>query len=372
MRDSYSEKIVKRLLASADVRVNGDRPWDISVFDHRFYSHVLAQGSLGLGESFMDGWWDSLELDSFFCKISASDIERRAAWSWRSVLLYFKSLLFNGQTKARSARSIERHYDLGNDLFSSMLDRRMIYSCGLWRNARDLTAAQQAKLEFVCRALELQPGMTVLDIGCGWGGFAKFAAHNFAARVTGVTLSREQLALARKLCDGLPVELRFQDYRDVREKFDRVVSIGMFEHVGLKNYREYFNLVRSVIADDGKFFLGTIGSDQSGRSTDAWFDRYIFPGSHLPSVRQIESAIDGMFRLQRREDWASDYDKTLMAWFRNFNDHWATLRAKYGDRFYRMWKFYIMGSAGGFRSRTLQLWQIVLSKGDIPSYTPVR
>ncbi|HET9401014.1 MAG TPA: cyclopropane fatty acyl phospholipid synthase [Candidatus Acidoferrales bacterium] len=361
MRDAVSEKIVRRLLASADVRVNGNRPWDILVFDDRFYPRVLKEGSLGLGESFMDGWWDSAELDNFFCKVSASGIESRAAWNWRSFLLYLKSLLSNTQTKSRSAKSIERHYDLGNDLFSSMLDRRMMYSSGLWKNASDLADAQQANLDFVCRALDLRPGMTLLDIGCGWGGLAQYAAMHFGAHVTGVTLSREQLALARKFCADLPVELRLQDYRDIRNYFDRVVSVGMFEHVGLKNYREYFKLVRSVLSETGKFFLATIGSDQSGRSTDPWFDRYIFPGSHLPSARQIESATRGIFCAQRNEDWASDYDKTLMAWFRNFNEHWFSLRAKYGDRFYRMWKFYLLASAGCFRSHRLHVWEILLS-----------
>lgn len=361
MSDSLSEKTVQRLLDSAGVRANGDRPWDISILDDRFYPRVLAQGTLGLGESYMDGWWDCPALDRMFCKISASDLERRAAWNWRTVFLYFKSFVFNRQSKSRSAKSVQRHYDLGNDLFCSMLDRRMVYSAGLWNNANDLTAAQEAKLDFICRSLDLQPGMSVLDIGCGWGGFAKYAAQNFGARVTGVTLSHDQLALARKFCSGYPVDLRLQDYRDVREKFDRVVSIGMFEHVGLKNYREYFDRVRSALAGDGKFFLGTIGSDQSGRATDAWFDRYIFPGSHLPSVRQIESAIRGVFRAQRSEDWATDYDKTLMAWFRNFNNHWTHLRAKYGDRFYRMWKFYLLTSAGCFRSARLHDWEILLS-----------
>jgi cyclopropane-fatty-acyl-phospholipid synthase len=363
---------IQEILAEADVQINGDRPWDIAVHNPGFYARVLRQGSLGLGESYMDGWWDCPQLDQFFHHIFLTDLEHRAARSWRTVALILMSYLFNPQTKSRSTKVARQHYDLGNDLFQHMLDRRMVYSSGRWEHASNLDEAQEAKLSFVCRKLELEPGMQVLDIGCGWGGFAKFAAERHGVHVLGVTLSQSQVELGGKLCADLPVELRLQDYREVRGSFDRVVSLGMLEHVGVKNYRTFFKTVRAALGAKGKFFLSTIGVTRSVRVTDPWIERYIFPNSHLPSMAQIGDAIRGLFLVEEWRNWGPDYDRTLMAWHRNFEAYKEKVVAKYGERFYRMWRYYLLVSAASFRSRRLQVWKILLSPiGPDANATPL-
>ncbi|MGA7625509.1 MAG: cyclopropane fatty acyl phospholipid synthase [Candidatus Acidiferrales bacterium] len=351
----------QQILALADVQIDGYRPWDIQVHHDGFYSRVLTQGSMGLGESYMDGWWDCAEIDQFFVKLYNAGLERRANRKLHAIWLYLKSLILNCQKKSRSVRVAQQHYDLGNEIFEYMLDRRMVYTCSRWEHAANLDEAQEAKLHFVCRKLNLSPGMRVLDIGCGWGSFAKFAAENYGVQVIGITVSQEQLKLARTLCSGLPVELRLEDYRDVHERFDRVVSLGMFEHVGSRNYRTFFQAARRAIRDEGKLFLATIGSNRSVCTTDPWIERYIFPNSHLPSAAQIDTAIEGHFLIEDWQNWGTDYDRTLMAWFHNFENNWKVLKQKYNERFHRMWRFYLLASAGAFRSRHLQVWQILLS-----------
>lgn len=352
---------VQRILSLADVRIDGDREWDITVNNDRFYSRVLRHGSLGLGESYVDGWWDCPALDQLFARILGAELDRSAPWDWRLALQWMLAAVFNRQTKLRAKSVAERHYDLGNELYQFMLDRRMVYSCGRWEHASNLDQAQEAKLDFVCRQLRLQPEMTLLDIGCGWGGLAKFAAERYGARVTGVTISREQMEWAQHLCEGLPIEIRLEDYRDVTGTFDRVASLGMFEHVGYKNYRRFFELVRRVLRPGGSFYLSTIGANRSARSTDPWIDKYIFPNSHLPSAAQITAAMDGLFVIEDWQNWACDYDRTIVAWFQNFQKHWRNLEPRYGERFYRMWKYYLMVAAACFRSRKNQVWQILLA-----------
>jgi len=352
---------MQKILLPAGIRINGSGPWDISVHNEDFYPRVLRQGSVGLGESYMDGWWDCRELDQFFFKIFTAGLDRRAALSWSAISLFLKSIVLNPQTKSRSTKVAKEHYDLGNELFHVMLDRRMVYTCGRWKQATDLNEAQEAKLDFVCQKLELKPGMKVLDIGCGWGGFAKFAAENYGVRVVGITLSPQQLEFARMRCAGLPVDLRLADYRDLHDSFDCVVSLGMFEHVGYKNYGTFFDVVRRILHDRGKLFLATIGSNCYVRTTDPWIERYIFPNSCLPSISQIGAAIGEHFVVEEWQNWASDYDRTLMAWFHNFEANWDAIKGNYTERFHRMWKFYLLASAGSFRSHHLSVWQILLS-----------
>lgn len=237
----------------------------------------------------------------------------------------------------------------------------MVYSSLNWEAAGSLDEAGEAKLEFVCHQLDLRAGQKILDIGCGWGGFAKYAAQKYGVEVLGVTVSAEQAALARQICCGLPVEIRYQDYRDVAGLFDHVVSLGMFEHVGYKNYRRYMEIVRHCIKPGGLFFLNTIGANVSGYCANPWTDKYIFPGGMLPSIAQIGKAAEGLFVFEYLQDWAGFYDKTLLSWFAKFHENWNQLRDSYGDRFYRMWKYYLLSSAGAFRSKAIQDWQIVFS-----------
>lgn len=356
------------LLARADIQVGGSRPWDITVHRQDFYSRAFREGSLGLGESYMDGWWDSVALDQFFDHLFRAHLDHSVLPAWGAIRLYLQSLLTNPQTKSRSFKVGEDHYDRGNDLFEAMLDRRMVYTCGKWDAAQDLDAAQEAKLDFVCRSIGARPRMKILDIGCGWGSFAKYAAEKYCSHVTGVTISREQARLAEKRCSGLPVEIRLQDYRDLQGpwqgKFDCVVSLGMFEHVGCKNYRTFMDVVRGGLAGCGRFYLSCIGNNASVRVTDPWIEKYIFPNSMLPSLKQIGAAAEGMFVMDDLQNWGLYYDRTLMAWYANFKRHWNELRALYDERFFRMWTFYLLASAGSFRSRRLQAWQMLFSPVD--------
>ncbi|GAB4310552.1 MAG: cyclopropane fatty acyl phospholipid synthase [Candidatus Sumerlaeia bacterium] len=362
------------LLRCADVVVNGDRPWDIRVNDERLYRRVWTDGTLGLGESYMDGWWDCPQLDQFFEKVLRAELQKKVR---RNVALWLRAFLaervLNPQRRSRAFQIGRRHYDLGNDLFRAMLDRRMVYSCAYWKNAASLDEAQEAKLDLVCRKIGLRPGMRVLDIGGGWGSFGLFAAERYGAETVSVTVSREQAALGRELCAGRPVDIRLQDYRDLNERFDRIVSIGMFEHVGVKNYRTYFRVARRCLEDDGLFLLHTIGSSESGYSGEPWMSRYIFPNSMLPSIAQIGEAIEGLFVMEDWHNFGADYDKTLMAWYENFKRAWPDLRGKYGERFGRMWTYFLLSCAGGFRARYNQVWQIVLSPRGVPGgYESIR
>lgn len=360
-RDKLKERI-QDIFSVADIKVGGDRRWDIRVNNDQFYPRVLRFGSLGLGESYMDGWWECPALDQFLSRILSADVDRNGSWNWRLALRHLVATALNRQTRSRANRVAEQHYDLGNDLFQSMLGRRMIYTCARWNHAFNLDEAQEAKLDFVCRRLALQPRMTLLDIGCGWGGLAKFAAEKYRVKVVGITLSREQMQLAQRMCEGLPVEIRLQDYRDLDGTFDRVASLGMFEHVGYKNYRTFFQVAHRALRPGGLFFLSTIGASHSVHTTDPWIDKYIFPNSHLPSAAQMGAAIEDLFVLEDWENWATDYDRTVMAWFQNFREHWGNLQARYDERFYRMWKYYLMAAAACFRSRKDQVWQILMSR----------
>ncbi len=368
-----AEQRVKEILKIAGVNVNGKKPWDIQVHDERFYDRVLSENTLAVGESYMDGWWDVEKLDEFFNRVLGAELQKNLRKDFSFILSFARSYLLNLQSRKRAFEVGEKHYDIGNDLYKLMLDNRMIYSCGYWKNAKNLEEAQEAKLDLICKKIGLKKGDRVLDIGCGWGGFAKFAAERYKAKVVGVTVSKEQAVLAKKACQHLDVEIRVQDYRELNEKFEHVVSIGMFEHVGYKNYTNFMEVVNRNLKDDGLFLLHTIGKNVGDFSTDRWMDKYIFPNYMLPSPERITSAAEGIFILEDWHQFGQDYDKTLMAWQSNFEKNWPKLKDKYGERFKRMWDFYLFSCAGCFRSRQIRLWQIVFSKKGVPGgYKSVR
>ena len=361
----HAKQFFTKLLLEADIKVNGTRPWDITIHNPALFQRVLQEGSLGLGEAYMDGWWDVERLDEFFYKICKADLDKKISKNWSDIIDAVMLKFFNYQTKELSKVVGKQHYDLSNEFFKAMLDKRMIYTCGYWKNAKNLEEAQEHKLDLICRKLDLKPGMTVLDIGCGWGGFALFAAEKYGAHVTGVTISKEQYEFAQAHKGSLPVTFLMKDYRDCTTLYDRVLSIGMFEHVGNKNYREYMEVVDKCLKDDGLSLLHTIGSNVTKLAPDPWFAKYIFPNSILPSLPQITEAANGLFIIEDIHNFGPDYDKTLMAWHKNFIKAWPQFEDKLGERFYRMWNYYLLSCAGAFRARGLQLWQVIMSKNGV-------
>jgi len=370
---SKSEAAVRKLLEHTEIRINGDNRWDIQVKDDRFFERVLGEAELGIGESYMDGWWECGEIDTLITKLLRSGLRDTVKRNWSILLPVAVAAVFNRNMRSRASTIARVHYDLGNDLFENMLDPLMNYSCGYWRDADNLAQAQINKLELICRKLELKPGMRVLDIGCGWGSFGKYASENHGVSVVGVTVSKEQMAMGRKLCEGLPVEFRLADYRELDEQFDRIVSVGMIEHVGYKNYRTFMKVANRCLVDDGIFLLHTIGEIRSMVTGDPWTEKYIFPNSMLPSIKQLGQATENLFVMEDWHNFGNDYDKTLMAWYENIERNWDSLKDNYDERFHRMWKYFLLSFAGSFRSRRNQLWQIVFSKtGLIGGYESIR
>lgn len=368
-----SRQIIEKILEPADVKINGDRAWDIKVHNEKLYDRVFSKGTLGLGEAYMDGWWDSEKLDEAIYRVLRFGDYKVVYQSLANFLNFLKSVLLNRQTKAKAKVVAHEHYNLGNDLYLSFLDPYNQYSCGYFKDTDDLAVAQEKKLELICKKLQLKATDKVLDIGCGWGGFAKYAAEHYGCHVTGISISDEQTKYAKEFTKGLPVEIIKMDYRDLHNNFDKIVSVGMFEHVGYKNYRTMFEIVKSHLNPNGLFLLHTIGANKSRHSGEPWMNKYIFPNGMLPSVVQIGAAANGLFIMEDWHNFGQYYDQTLLAWCKNFDKAWPTLKEKYDDRFYRMFRYYFLSCAGLFRAREIQLWQIVFShKGVVSGYESVR
>jgi cyclopropane-fatty-acyl-phospholipid synthase len=354
-------RIVEELLSAAGIAINGNRACDIKVHNPALFKRILQEGSLGFGESYMDGWWDCERLDVLFTRVLQAGVDERLPKNLSDIVRIAYTRLFNLQSRKRAWQVGKEHYDIGNDLFRAMLDPYMQYSCGYWKEAETLEQAQLAKLKMICEKLQLKPGMSLLDIGCGWGGLAQYAAENYGVTVHGVTISAEQQKLAQERCAGLDVEILLQDYRDLNRQFDRIVSVGMFEHVGPKNYDTYFRVAARNLKPDGLFLLHTIGANQTNLHVDAWINKYIFPNGCLPSVRHIAEASEGRFVMEDWHNIGADYDRTLMAWYENFKQAWPMLSEGYSERFERMFTYYLNACAGAFRSRDIQLWQVLFS-----------
>lgn len=358
---SRARRLVERMLEGTGITIDGPNPWDIQVHDERMFARIFREGSIGLGESYMDGWWDCDRIDDMVTRLLRSGLGDRAEGFWAHALYVIQAKLTNLQSKTRAFMVGKQHYDLGNDLFQRMLDDTMCYSCGYWKEAHTLHGAQVAKLDLIARKLGLQPGMHVLDVGCGWGSFAEYAARHYGCRVTGITISKEQAALARQRCEGLPVEILLKDYRELEGRFDRIVSIGMFEHVGQKNYPTYFAKLKTLLADKGLFLLHTIGTNTSHIGADPWLNKYIFPNGVLPSVSQLVKPTESLFVMEDWQNFGPDYDKTLMAWHERFEAAWPEISERYNERTYRMFRYYLLICAATFRARATQLWQVVFS-----------
>lgn len=367
------EKVfVQQAFTLAGIEVNGTNPWDIRIHDDNFYQRLIHEGTLGFGESYMDRLWDCDRLDLFLEKIYATGVDQKVTIPFKLKINYLLTKIFNFQTKRFAKEVGYKHYDLGNTLFEKMLDKHMMYSCGYWKDVNNLEEAQEAKLDLICRKLYLKPGMRLLDIGCGWGGLARFAAEHYQVSVTGITISKEQWEYAKNHCQNLPVDIRLTDYRDLHENYDRIVSVGMFEHVGHLNYRTYMQVAHRNLKEGGLFLLHTIGYPYSTTRGEPWLNKYIFPHGMIPSISQLSKAAENLFIIEDLHNFGPYYDQTLMAWHENFNNNFPALSQQYDQRFFRMWNFYLLACAASFRARQSQLWQVILSKGQTPVYEAVR
>ena len=369
--DFAKERISKKF-HDAGITVQGENKWDIRVHDERFYNRILLKWSLGFGESYMDGWWDTEALDQLIHRLYTSEIDNKNN-NLPSKIDMYKARFINQQTKIRAQKVAHVHYDLGNDMYSKMLGDTMQYTCAYWKQAQTLDEAQENKLDLICKKLHLHKGEKVLELGCGWGGFAKFAAENYGVEVDAYNISKEQVEYARKRNKGLPVTIHLADYRDAQGTYDKVAAIGLCEHVGYKNYATLMEVAHRSLKKHGLFLLHSIANNFSTSHCDPWFNKYIFPNGMLPSVKQLGETMEGLFVLEDWHNFGPDYDKTLMAWHHNFDQHWPLYREKYDDRFYRMWKYYLLSLAGAFRARRIQLWQVIMSKEGVPGgYQSVR
>lgn len=363
-----ARQVCCELLASAGIGVDGQDAWDVTIHDERVWARLLRDGTLGAGEAYVGGWWDSRALDETIHRLQAVKVVDALRDNWRMVPQLLKARVLNLQSPRRAFDNGQYHYDIGNDLYEAMLDRRLLYTCALWSTgARTLDEAQEAKLELVCKKIGLRAGMRVLDLGCGWGGFAAYAAERHGVEVVGLTVSHEQVRFAKERYAHLPVDIRLDDYRHASGSYDAVVSIGLMEHVGPKNYRGYMELVDRCLAPGGVAFIHTIAGNRARAHIDPWFDKYVFPGSALPSLGQLVLAMEGIFIPEDVHNLGEDYDRTLMVWFERFDAAWPHLRARYDERFYRLWKFYLLASAGSFRARAQQLFQIVMTRRGTPA-----
>jgi cyclopropane-fatty-acyl-phospholipid synthase len=350
------EKFVRDILAKCGITVNGSNSWDIQVHDSRLYGRVLKEQNLGLGEAYMEGWWDCERIDQFIYRILRHRVDRWIKGNFWLTLSLFTGMVRNQQTRKKVCKLVNHHYDLDNDLFMAFLDPHNQYSCGYFKNTEDLNQAQEDKLELICKKLQLSPEDHLLDIGCGWGGLAWYASKKYRCRVTAINISEKQLQYAAKLCQGLPVRTINQDYRDIKGQYDKIVSVGMFEHVGYKNYCWFMRTMHRCLKDNGVALLHSIGTNKSTPTCDPWISKYIFPYSMIPGIVHMGKAIEGWFVMEDWHNFGPYYDKTLMAWNQNFQRAWPRLQARYDRRFKRMWEYYLLSCAGAFRARELQLW----------------
>lgn len=368
-----SRKFIEKILEPADIKINGNRPFDIRVANEKIYDRILAKGILGLGEAYMDGWWECDELDEMICRFLRVQNSNVISKNMTSFLHVLRSRILNLQTETKAKKVARKHYDLGNELYLSFLDPYNQYTCGYFKNTDDLHVAQEQKLDLICRKLELRSTDRVLDIGCGWGGFAKWASEHYGCRVAGIGISDEQIKYAKKFTAGLPVDIVKMDYRKVTGLYDKVLICGMMEHVGYKNYGKIMKTVKDHLAKDGLFLLQTIARNVSSTTVEPWMEKYIFPNSMLPSAVQITKASEGLFIMEDWHSFGQYYDLTLLAWWKKIEVSWPKIKEKYNDRFYKMFRYYLLSSAGAFRARVIQLWQIVFSpNGILGEYKPVR
>ncbi len=367
-----NERVIRELLAVGEIEINGRNPWDLAVKNPHFYKRVLTEGVLGFAESYISGWIECERMDDLIARLLRADIKNKLKKNWGLLFHILKSRVFNLQVLSRSSQVAHVHYNLSNSFYELMLGKTMAYTAAYWKDAKTLDEAQNRKYDLICRKLYLEEGETVLELGCGWGGFAKYAAENYGCKMVSVNISSEQVNYAKEHCKGLPVSVFHSDYRDYSAynpesvSFDKAVSIGMAEHVGPKNYRSLFRVVDHQLKNDGLFLLHTIGSDVSLSTCEPFTHKYIFPNSVLPSIKQIGAATEGYFVTEDLQNFGKYYFNTLKEWYNNYKINWDTIQKldeeKFDARFDRIWSFYLLGGMGMAKSKANHLWQFVFSK----------
>lgn len=379
MTNKIIENYLKTTLEKANITLNGKEKYDIQILDERAIPRIAENGSLGLGESYMEGWWSCENLDELSYYLFLAGMDKDKIAKRPSFWYHLSRKILNHQNKNRSKEVAQKHYDLDNELFSLMLDHTLAYSCAYWKEADNLEEAQLAKYELICQKLMLKPEDRVLDMGCGWGGLAAYIAEHYGCHVVGISIAENQIAYAKERYQKLPLAFCQADYRDVslynptRKHFSKLVSVGAFEHIGNKNYSHFLTLMKNMLADDGLFLLHTIGNDATVEATDPFINKYIFPNGIIPSMVQLTQALESVFVVEDWHNFGNYYDNTLMAWHANFETHWPKLENRFDNQFYRMWRYYLLMCAGMFRARAGQLWQIVLSKsGIVGGYESIR
>jgi cyclopropane-fatty-acyl-phospholipid synthase len=376
LSDFIKEGALEFAFANGKVVRFGDRgvadPPRVALRDRKAEWELLRRPELAFGELYMNGRADVVHgtLDEVLGTVSRNAM-RNDAPAWLRLL--FKTrialrALHQRNDPNRARRNIAHHYDIGNDLYSLFLDEDQQYSCAYFENdAQTLEEAQLAKRRHIAAKLFVEPGQSVLDIGCGWGGLGLYLARTAGANVTGVTLSQEQLAVANQRAAeaGLSNHARFelQDYRHVRGKFDRIVSVGMFEHVGVNYFKQFFEKIAASLNDDGIALLHTIGRTDGPGATSPWVDKYIFPGGYIPGLSEIVPHIEraGLIILDI-EVLRLHYAKTLQDWADRFQANREKAKTMYDERFCRMWEFYLTGARFAFLYEHHVVWQIQLAK----------
>ncbi|MFC6211840.1 MULTISPECIES: cyclopropane fatty acyl phospholipid synthase [Rahnella] len=354
----------KNLLQKADIQIEGIRPWDIRIRHHGFFKRIMLQGLLGLGESYMDGWWECDRLDIFIYKFLAHKLDEAVPGYYSDIMMGLSGKILSRKSDDCGCSALEKEYGIGYDVFAHMLDPYMQFSCGYWRAGATLAEAQEAKLKMVCEKLQLAPGMRVLDIGCGWGGTAEYMARHYDVYVEGITNSTEEQKVAQSRCQGLDITIMLEDYQDLPDdKFDRIIALGALEYVELKNYQNFFKAVARSLKPDGLFLLHSTGSTQLVNHVGPWLNKYIFPNGCLPSGQQLVQSIEPYFKIEDWDNLGTDYDKTLMSWFEKINESWPALSMNHSPKLKRMLDYYLCSGAGFFRAGKIQLRQILLCIG---------
>ncbi len=359
-------RICERVLGPADIRLNGSRPWDIQIHDERALERSLLHGSVGFGESFVDGWWSTRDLEELSCRLALASVDDVARLLPGGLWLGLFAKLANRQTRPRALSVVKEHYDFGNDLFFGFLGKHPNYSCGYFSGTHDLDEAQRLKMDLICQKLCLRPGDRLLDVGGGWGEFAHYAASHYGARVTSINLSEAQMQVGRKRCQGLDVQVVRSDYRDMHGEFDKIAAIAMFTHVGYKNYPSFMQTMHRLLKPEGIFLMEGVWGNSSVTHIDAWMDKYIFPNAMIPSGAQTFAAFEKLFVAEDLHNFAPSYVETLRAWRKNLEISWPGLSPNYDERVRRIFEFYFNLIAGFFRARALQNWHLVLTKAGRP------